>query len=134
MSKEISREEFDKLVSDVILIKNDVNTIMANTQISANISSLVNYDKIKDIVFKTANNSRLCKALIICKTPTSSGELANQLGIKPQNINRDIVNKLKSLLTRIDDRKNIYYQRVQYLDLIGFDELAIKSYPELEKT
>ncbi len=133
---DISREEFQKLIDDIVQVKNDVNTIKANTQINANLLSLLHSDDISTIVFSVANNERLCKALIICSSPRSAQELADSLGIKKQNIRKQVIDKLidGSLLTVAETKgRSTYYVRVPYLDLIGFDKQAIKKYPGLKE-
>lgn len=131
---DVSREEFNKLASDITLIKNDVNLIKAHTQLNANILSLVHSSDLKDIVFGIANSERLCKTLMICKNPSTAKELCEVLGVKPQNIRRDVLDKLisGSLLTVCDIKsRSESYLRVAYLDLIGFDKLAVQKYPNL---
>ncbi len=133
---EIAREEFQKVVSDLVLVKNDVNIIKANTQINANLLSLLHSDDISAIVFNIANSPRLCKALMICKNPTSAKELCKRLGVLPPNIRKQVINKLvdSSLLTVGETRGNSdLYVRVAYLDLINFDRLAKKKYPDLKE-
>lgn len=132
---EITREEFQKVVSDLVLVKNDVNTIKANTQINANLLSLLHSDDISAIVFGIANSPRLCKALMVCKKPTSAKELCESLGVQPPNIRKQVIDKLVdgSLLTVGETRgRSDLYVRVAYLDLINFDKLAEKKYPELK--
>lgn len=132
---EITREEFQKVVNDLILVKNDVNTIKANTQINANLLSLLHSDDISTIVFNIADSERLCKALMICKKPTSAKELCESLGVKKQNIRKLVIDKLVegSLLTvgETQGRSDLYV-RVAYLDLINFDKLATRKYPDLK--
>ncbi len=133
---EISKENFQKLTEDLIQVKNDVNTIKANTQLNANILSLIHSSDIIDVVFDVANSERLCKALIVCKKPTTAKELCDALSIKQPNIRRDVLSKLldKSLLILHDDKaRRESYLRVGYLDLIGFDKLAVKKYPNLKE-
>jgi hypothetical protein len=132
---EISREEFDMLAKDILDIKNDINLIKANTHANANILSMVHYDSIKDIVMKIADSERLCKALIICKNPITAKELCDSLGVKPPNIRRDVLDRLvgASLLTVCDERGRKLYQRVGFLDFIGFDRIAMTKYPDLRK-
>ena len=91
---DITREEFQKLADDIIQVKNDVNTIKANTQLTASVLSLLNSSDIIDYVFQIAKNERLCKALILCKKPKTAQVLSDSLGIKNQNFLRDIYNKL----------------------------------------
>ena len=132
---EITREEFQKLSDDLVLVKNDVNTIKANTQINANLLSLLHSDDISAIVFNIASNERLCKALMICSKPTSAKELCESLDIKKQNIRKQILDKLidGSLLTIAETKgRSDLYMRVAYLDLINFDKQAIKKYPALK--
>lgn len=130
----VSREEFQKLSDDVIQVKNDVNTIKVNTQLTASILSLLNNGNITDYVFTIASNERLCKALIICKKPTSAKDISDALGIKPQNFRRDVLNKLGESLLRVCDERGgrITYVRAEYLDTIGFDKKAIAQYPGLK--
>ena len=132
----ISRDEFQKVVNDLMLIKNDVNTIKANTQINANLLSLLHSDDISTIVFKVANTVRLCKALMICKNPTTAKELCETLSVKAPNIRKQVIDKLVdgSLLTVGETKgRSELYVRVAYLDLINFDKLAEKKYPELKE-
>ncbi len=132
---EITREEFQKVVNDLVLVKNDVNTIKANTQINANLLSLLHSDDITAIVFSIANTPRLCKALIMCKRPTSAKELCEGLGIKRPNIRKQVIDKLVegSLLTIGETQgRSELYVRVAYLGLINFDKLAERKYPELK--
>lgn len=132
---EVTREEFQKLSDDLVQVKNDVNTIKANTQINANLLSLIHSDDISTIVFSIASSEKLCRALMICKTPTTAKGLCEALGIKPSNIRKQIINKLidGSLLTIAEVKgQSALYVRVAYLDLINFDKLAEKKYPELK--
>lgn len=50
----ITREEFQRLADDLIQVKNDVNTIKANTQLTASILSMLYSRDIIDYVFKVA--------------------------------------------------------------------------------
>lgn len=130
----MTNEELDKLAADITLIKNDVNIIKAHTQLNANILSLVHSNDLKDIVFNIANSQRLCKALIICKNPSTAKELCEALGVKQPNIRRDVLDRLLggALLTICDIKgRSESYLRVAYLDLIGFEKLAIAKYPDL---
>lgn len=131
---EITRGEFQKLSEDLIQVKNDVNTIKANTQLTASVLSLLNSNDILNYVFSIANTERLCKVLIICKTPTTAKELCDTLGVKRQNIQRDVISKLSdSLLTKCDvPGRSIAYKRASYLDTIGFDKKATDIYPSLK--
>lgn len=131
---EITREEFQKLSDDLIQVKNDVNTIKANTQLTASVLSILNNGNITDYVFNIAVNERLCKALIICREPKTAKALSEALEIKSQNFLRDIYNKLgESLLRRRDEGGGrITYIRAEYLDTIGFDKKAIAKYPNLK--
>lgn len=63
----ITREEFQRLADDLIQVKNDVNTIKANTQLTASILSMLYSRDIIDYVFNVAKTERLCKALILCE-------------------------------------------------------------------
>lgn len=131
---DITREEFQKLSDDLIQVKNDVNTIKVNTQLTASILSLLYSGNIADYVFNIASTERLCKALIICKKPLSSKEISDAIGIKQQNFRRDILNKLgESLLRPRDEGKGrITYIRAEYLDTIGFDKMAVSKHPNLK--
>lgn len=132
---EITREEFQKLSDDLVQVKNDVNTIKANTQLTASVLSILNNGNITDYVFSIAVNERLCKALIICREPKSAKALSEALGIKQPNFLRDVYNKLgESLLRRRDEGSGrITYIRAEYLDTIGFDKKAIAKYPNLKE-
>ena len=132
--EDITREEFQKLSEDIVQVKNDVNTIKANTQLTASILSLLNSNDIITYVFSIARTERLCKALIICKTPTSAKELCDALGVKQSNIQRDVISKLiDSLLTKCDvPGRSTVYKRASYLDAIGFDKKAMVMYPSLK--
>jgi len=132
---DISREEFQKLASDIVQVKNDVNIIKANTQMNANLLSLLHSDDITAIVFSIANSERLCKALMICKKPTSAMELCRALQIKRQNIRKLVIDRLieGSLLTVGETQgRRTFYVRVPFLDLINFDRLAVKKYPNIQ--
>ncbi len=131
---DISREEIEKISEDLVHVKNDVNTIKANTQLTASILSILHSGNIDEFVFGIAYNERLCKTLIICKQPTTMKELCDSLGVKLPNLRRDVLNKLlESLLTEIDDgTKFIKFKRIAYLDLIGFDKKASEKYPNLK--
>lgn len=132
---DISREEFMKLSDDLAKVKNDVNLIKAHTQLSANIQSLVHSSDLVAIVFNIANSERLCKALMCCKVPMNATQLSSILGVKPPNMRQSVLTKLisGSLLNVIDVKgKSEYYQRVSYLDTIGFDTLAKDRYPNLK--
>lgn len=85
-------------------------------------------------MFSIANTERLCKTLIICKTPTSAKKLCDALGVKQPNIQRDVISKLiDSLLTKCDvSGRSIAYKRASYLDTIGFDKKAVDKYPNLK--
>ena len=131
---DITREEFQKLADDLIQVKNDVNTIKTNTQLTASILSLLNSQNISDYVFNIAKNERLCKALILCREPKTAKELSDKLQIKNQNFSRDIYNRLGDSLLRRRDNGNgrITYIRAEYLDTIGFDRRAADIYPNLK--
>ena len=132
---DITREEFQKLADDLIQEKNDVNTIKANTQLTASILSLLNSRDIIDYVFNVAKTERLCKALILCKESKTAKVLSDALEIKQQNFLRDIYNKLGDSLLRRRDEGNgrITYIRAEYLDTIGFDKIAANKYPNLKE-
>ena len=131
---EITREEFQKLSDDLVQVKNDVNTIKSNTQLTASILSLLNNGNITDYVFSIASNERLCKVLIICRRPLAAKEICEAVGIKQQNFRRDILNKLGDSLLRPRDEGNnrIRYIRAEYLNTIGFDNKAAAKYPGLK--
>lgn len=132
---EITKQEFQKLSDDLVQVKNNVNTIKANTQLTASLLSLSNSSNITDYVFSISDSERLCKALIICKNPTTAKELCDALGIKQPNIRRYVLDKLlDSLLTVCDENsKRVTYKRVAYLDMIGFDKKAAGKYPSLKE-
>jgi len=131
---EITREEFQKLSDDLLQVKNDVNTIKTNTQLTASILSLLNNGNITDYVFSIASSERLCKALIICKKPQTAKSLCAALEIKQQNFLRDIYRKLGEALLRRQDEGGgrITYIRTEVLEIIGFDKKAIEKYPNLK--
>ena len=130
-------EKVEQLSDDIIKIKNDLNIVKANTQVSANLLSILHGDRILEMVFVTAKNDKLCKALILCKEPKTAKDLCENLGIKPSNIRKQIIDKLidASLLTVADKKgQSEVYRRELYLDMIGFDQAAIKKYPNLKET
>lgn len=131
---EITKEEFQKFADDLIQVKNDVNTIKVNTELSASILSITHSADIRDQVFRIAHNQRLCKTLVICKEPKTAVSICEELGIFPQNFLRDIYRKLgESLLRRRDEGGgNITYVRAEYLDTIGFDKEATEKYPDIK--
>lgn len=130
----ITREEFNEISEDLKKIKNDLNTVKANTQISANLLSILHGDDIADIVFTIANTERLCKALIYCSEPRTAKQLCEVLGVKAPNIRKQVIDKLvsASLLTVVDTKgRSETYQRALFLNMINFDRLARKKYPEI---
>lgn len=130
----ITREEFNEISEDLKKIKNDLNTVKANTQISANLLSILHGDDIADIVFTIANTERLCKALIYCSEPRTAKQLCEVLGVKAPNIRKQVIDKLvsASLLTVVDTKgRSETYQRALFLNMINFDRLARKKYSEI---
>ena len=130
----ITREEFNEISEDLKKIKNDLNTVKANTQISANLLSMLHGNDIADIVFSIANTERLCKALIYCSEPRTAKQLCEVLGVKAPNIRKQVIDKLvsASLLTVVDTKgRSETYQRALFLNMINFDRLARKKYPEI---
>ncbi len=130
----ITREEFNEISEDLKKIKNDLNTVKANTQISANLLSMLHGNDIADIVFSIANTERLCKALIYCSEPRTAKQLCEFLGVKAPNIRKQVIDKLvsASLLTVVDTKgRSETYQRALFLNMINFDRLARKKYPEI---
>ena len=130
----ITREEFNEISEDLKKIKNDLNTVKANTQISANLLSILHGDDIADIVFTIANTERLCKALIYCSEPRTAKQLCEVLGVKAPNIRKQVIDQLvsASLLTVVDTKgRSETYQRALFLNMINFDRLARKKYPEI---
>ncbi len=130
----ITREEFNEISEDLKKIKNDLNTVKANTQISANLLSILHGDDIADIVFTIANTERLCKALIYCSEPRTAKQLCEVLGVKAPNIRKQVIDKLvsASLLTVVDTKgRSETYQRALFLNMINFDSLARKKYSEI---
>ena len=130
----ITREEFNEISEDLKKIKNDLNTVKANTQISANLLSMLHGNDIADIVFSIANTERLCKALIYCSEPRTAKQLCEVLGVKAPNIRKQVIDKLvsASLLTVVDTKgRSETYQRALFLNMINFDGLARKKYPEI---
>ena len=130
----ITREEFNEISEDLKKIKNDLNTVKANTQISANLLSILHGDNIADIVFNIANTERLCKVLIYCSEPRTAKQLCEFLGVKPPNIRKQVIDKLvsTSLLTVVDKGRSETYQRALFLNMINFEKLARKKYPNIE--
>ena len=131
----ITREEFNDISEDLKKIKNDLNIVKANTQISANLLSILHGDDIADIVFSIANTERLCKALIYCSEPRTAKQLCDILSVKPPNIRKQVIDKLvsTSLLTVVDTRgRSETYQRALFLNMINFEKLALKKYPNIE--
>lgn len=129
-------EKINILSDDIKKIKNDLNIVKANTQVSANLLSLLHGDNILEMVFATAKNEKLCKALIICKEPNTAKELCDKLRIKAPNIRKQVIDKLidASLLTVADKKgQREVYRRAFFLDMIGFDQAALKKYPNLRE-
>ena len=127
--------DLEKMVDDIAKIKNDLNIVKANTQINANLLSLLYSNDITDIVFKSANNEKLCHALVVCREPKTAKELCEVLSVKPSNIRKQIIDRLvaASLLTIADKKgQSEKYQRAAYLDIIGFDNKVIQKYPMLK--
>ena len=115
----ITREEFNEISEDLKKIKNDLNTVKANTQISANLLSMLHGNDIADIVFSIANTAK---------------QLCEVLGVKAPNIRKQVIDKLvsASLLTVVDTKgRSETYQRALFLNMINFDRLARKKYPEI---
>jgi len=136
MSETIN-EKVEQLSDDIKKIKNDLNIVKANTQVSANLLSILHGDNILEMVFVTAKNEKLCKALILCKEPKTAKDLCENLGIKASNIRKQIIDNLidASLLTVADKKgQREVYRRALYLDMIGFDQAAVKKYPNLKET
>lgn len=130
----ITREEFNEISEDLKKIKNDLNTVKANTQISANLLSILHGNDIADIVFSIANTERLCKALIYCSEPRTAKQLCEVLGVKASNIRKLVIDKLvsASLLTVVDTKgRSETYQRALFLNMINFDRLARNRYSEI---
>ena len=130
----VTREEFNEIAVDLKKIKNDLNTVKANTQISANLLSIIHGDDIADIVFTIANTERLCKALVYCSEPRTAKQLCEVLGVKAPNIRKQVIDKLlsASLLTVVDIKgRSETYQRALFLNMINFDRLARKKYSEM---
>ena len=130
-------EKVEHLSDDIKKIKNDLDIVKANTQVSANLLSLLHGDNVLEMVFVTAKTEKLCKALVLCKEPKSAKDLCGKLGIQPSNIRKQIIDKLidASLLTVADKKgQREVYRRALYLDMIGFDQAAIKKYPNLKET
>lgn len=130
-------EKVEQLSDDIIKIKNDLNIVKANTQVSANLLSILHGDNILEMVFVTAKNEKLCKTLVLCKEPKTAKDLCENLGIKAPNIRKQIIDKLidASLLTVADKKgQREVYRRALYLDMIGFDQAAVKKYPNLKET
>lgn len=134
MKENTSTDELKILKEDLKLVKNDVNVIKSNTQISANLLSLIHGNDIKDIVFTIVNNERLCKALLLCGNPMTAKELCNELNIKASNIRKQIIDKLidASFLIVVDKiGQSETYKRAGFLDMIGFEKLAKSKYPNI---
>ncbi len=130
----ITREEYNAIAEDLKKIKNDLNTVKANTQISANLLSILHGNDIADIVFTIANTERLCKALIYCSEPRTAKQLCDFLGVKPPNIRKLVIDKLvsNSLLTIADTKgRSETYRRAIFLDMINFEKLAKNKYPNI---
>lgn len=130
----ITREEFNEISEDLKKIKNDLNTVKANTQISANLLSILHGNDIADIVFSIANTERLCKALIYCSEPRTAKQLCEVLGVKASNIRKLVIDKLvsASLITVVDIKgRSETYQRALFLNMINFDRLARNRYSEI---
>ncbi len=131
----ITRQEFNDMAEDLKKIKNDLNTVKANTQISANLLSILHSNDIADIVFSIANTEKLCLALIFCIEPRTAKDLCEKISIKPSNIRKQVIDKLvaASLLTVVDKKgQSESYRRAYFLDMIGFDSLALKKYPQFK--
>ena len=129
-------EKVDILTDDIKKIKNDLNIVKANTQVSANLLSLLHGDNILEMVFATAKSEKLCKALVICKEPNTAKDLCDKLGIKAPNIRKQVIDKLieASLLTVADKKgQREVYRRAFFLDMIGFDQAAFRKYPDLRE-
>lgn len=58
-------EKVDILTDDIKKIKNDLNIVKANTQVSANLLSLLHGDNILEMVFATAKSEKLCNIIRI---------------------------------------------------------------------
>lgn len=135
MSESIN-EKVEILSEDIKKIKNDLNIVKANTQVSANLLSIIHGDTILEIVFASAKNEKLCKALLICKDPHTAKDLCDKLNIKQPNIRKQIIDKLieASLLTVADKKgQSEIYRRAFFLDMIGFDQAVLRKYPTLKE-
>ena len=134
MTKDLTRADIEKISNDIENIKNDLNVVKANTQISANLLSILHGQDIADIVFSVANTEKLCKALMICSESKTAKQLCDALQVKPSNIRKQIIDKLlnASFLTVVDKRgQSEMYRRAMFLDMIGFDKLATAKYTSL---
>lgn len=130
----ITREEFNEISNDLKKIKNDLNTVKANTQISANLLSILHGNDIADIVFSIANTERLCKALVYCSEPRTAKQMCEALNVQAPNIRKLVINKLvsTSLLTIVDTKgRSETYRRAMFLDMINFEKLAKDKYPSI---
>lgn len=131
----MDNSDISKMAEDIAKIKNDLNVVKANTQISANLLSLLHGDDINDIIFSIATSEKLCYALMFCKEPKTAKELCDKLSIKPSNIRKQIIDKLvnASLLTVVDKKgQSEKYLRAMFLDTVGFDKKAIIKFPNLK--
>ena len=129
-----SHIDIAEMAEDIMKIKNDLSIVKANTQISANLLSIIHGGDIVDIVLSVAHNEKLCQALMFCNEPRTAKELCEKLSIKPSNIRKQIIDKLldASFLTVVDKKgQSECYRRAMFIDMIGFDKVAIKKYPQI---
>lgn len=116
MADQISREEWEQLV-------NDVKHVRASTQSMNRIMVTCNSELIKKDILNTINGSmRSCAALFFSKELLSAKDLADKIGIDVKNLSRQIKPLLdKSYIIPNFVGRNVFYQREEKVDLVGFD-------------
>jgi DNA-binding transcriptional ArsR family regulator len=116
--KDITREEWEQVV-------NDIKHVRASTQSMNRIMVLNNRSSIvRDILEAVGNSSLRAAALYLTKEPITATYLSDAIGIAPQNLSRTIRPLLeKHYLVPHRVRHQIFYQREEKVDLVGYDNV-----------
>ncbi len=124
-------QQNEKLYGKLEDIDNKLERVKSDTNNINRILTLTNSPVIIQELRKAIGGSKIRAAiLLLTKEEISAGELAEKLGIKPQNLARDMKpflgNKGYVTVTEVGTERR--FQRSQLVDLVGFE-----SIPEFAK-
>lgn len=134
-----SEEEMHMKVEE---IDNKLASIKSDTQSLNRIFSLLNTERVKEVLLDLIKTSDVkAAALYLTKDTIKANELSNELGIDPRNLSKFLNPFLeRGFITprNVGNGRERYYKRAEFVDLMGYDrdedfKKLIDSWKERQK-